>query len=57
MCGANRDPTIAVLLGCASLDEAPGVEMDETPAMVIARDAGLGEHDGALAVGAEHFGS
>jgi len=57
MCGANRDPTVTILLGCASLDEAPGVEMNETPAMVIARDAGLGGQDGVLAVGAEHFGS
>lgn len=57
MCGTRRDPTVAVLLGGASLDESPGVEMNETPAMAIARDAGLGGQDGVLAVGAEHFGS
>lgn len=57
MSRAECDPARLVLCGGGAADTAGGHEMHETPAVIVAGDAGVGGQDGMLAVRAEHFGS
>ena len=49
-------PTIALLCDCVAFDKPLRVKVDETHAVIVPRDGGVGRQDGVLAVGAEHFG-
>ena len=51
------DPARLVLRGGVALDKPLCIQMDETHAVVIPGDGGVGRQDGVLAVRAEHFGS